>query len=134
MGNYADINRPEQVYFGMGKDGTAIRNIIDTKVGGAVLDLSDFAPNAVMSGHLIIHNATTGKFKPMPVNTETGAYGSLPEGYAYFGVNISTFDKDHPFAGVLIRGTVNINAMPYNADSIAAAVKTALPHIIFITD
>lgn len=134
MGHYADINHPEQIGFGMGRDGAVIRQIIDTKVGGAVLDVSDYPKKAVMQGHIIIHNATTDVYKPMPIDEATESFGTLPSGFAYYGILISTIDTDHPFAGVMLRGTVNHKAMPFDVDSIFPALKAALPNILFLAD
>jgi len=62
------------------------------------------------------------------------AYGALPAGHTYAGVNIASVLTAKPFAGILVRGTVNPAAAPYPMTSILSAVKTALPLIDFRED
>jgi len=81
---------------------------------------------------LIIKETATGVLKPMPV---TGAaYAALPASHTYEGVLISTILKSKPFAGILVRGTVNQAASFYTISSVLTAVKTALPLIRFTQD
>lgn len=63
-----------------------------------------------------------------------GAYGTLPAGHTYAGINIATIRTKKPFAGIMVRGTVNDLATPFSMTSILAAVKTALPLIDFRHD
>lgn len=63
-----------------------------------------------------------------------GAYGSLPAGHTYAGILIASILKKKPFAGILVRGTVNPAAAPFSMTSILSAVKTALPLIDFRED
>lgn len=63
-----------------------------------------------------------------------GTYDSLPSGHTYAGINISTIPVTKPFAGILVRGTVNPTPMKYDISGILSAVKTALPLIDFRTD
>ncbi|MBC7948662.1 MAG: hypothetical protein H7Y42_12315 [Chitinophagaceae bacterium] len=62
------------------------------------------------------------------------AYGALPAGHTYHGINISSILTAKPMAGVMVRGTVNPSASKYSLSSILAAVKTALPLIDFRAD
>jgi hypothetical protein len=64
----------------------------------------------------------------------TGAYGALPSGHTYAGILIATIRTKKPFAGIMVRGTVNPACTPYSMTSILAAVKTALPLIDFRQD
>lgn len=79
--------------------------------------------------------ATTLASAPVATVADTAAaYGSLPSGHTYAGVNIATILTEKPFAGILVRGTVNPAAAPYDMTSILSAVKTALPLIDFRED
>jgi hypothetical protein len=62
------------------------------------------------------------------------AYGSLPAGHTYEGINISSILTTKPMAGIMVRGTVNPSASVYSLSSILAALKTALPRIDFRAD
>lgn len=114
-------------------DGVRITNIIETKVGGATLDVTGFPDNVIESGHVVIYNPTTKVYKPMPLTTSGGAtvYDSLPSGFEYFGFVIATVLKSRPAVGILTRGRVNADAFKYKITSIASALKSALPHITF---
>lgn len=68
------------------------------------------------------------------IATTAGAYGSLPSGHTYAGILVASILTEKPFAGIMVRGTVNVNATPYPMTSILSAVKTALPLIIFTSD
>lgn len=68
------------------------------------------------------------------VDTTASAYGSLPGGHTYAGINIATIRTTKPFSAILRQGTVNPAACPFAMDSILAAVKTALPNIDFLED
>lgn len=63
-----------------------------------------------------------------------GAYSALPTGHTYEAVLIATIPTNRPFAGCMLRGTVNPNASYYSLTTILAAVKAALPLIIFRED
>lgn len=62
------------------------------------------------------------------VNT-TGSYKSLPAGHTYAGILINEIKKLLPMAGIMVRGTINPNAAPFDFATIAAAFKTAMPLI-----
>ena len=133
----AVLNLTERTSFNTEWDNIRITDIIETKVGGAVLDTTGFPDSVIESGHIVIYNATTGAYKPMPLVTAqdgTKSYGSLPNGFAYFGFVIATVLTKQPAVGILTRGRVNPATFKYKIDSIATAVKTALPHITFVTD
>lgn len=105
---------------------------LETIPGGRSLNVTDFAPDVIPAGHLIIKETSTGDFKPMPVVAE--AYGTLPVGHTYEGILISTIRKDRAFAGIMIRGSVNKEASFYNIASVLVAAKAALPLIRFTQD
>lgn len=133
MGNYVNLSG-EAITLNTEFDNVRITNVIETKVGGCVLDTTDFPDSVIESGHVVIYNATTGKYRPMPITGDPKAYGSLPAGFAYFGIVIASTLTKTPAVAVLTRGRVNPAAFKYKIDSIASALKTALPHITFVTD
>lgn len=68
------------------------------------------------------------------VSAAPTSFGTLPAGHTYAGILINTISVAKPFAGILVRGTVNNLAMPYVATTILAALKAALILIDFRTD
>lgn len=79
----------------------------------------------------------TGTGFSIPVATITatdGAYGALPAGHVYAGILIGSILTKKPFAGIMVRGTVNPAAAPFSMTSILSAVKAALPLIDFRED
>lgn len=102
--------------------------------GGRTLDVTGFTPDVIKAGHVIIMETATKTYKPMPLNGGATAYSTLPADHVYAGVLIATILKKRPFAGILVRGTVNHVAGPFPMTSILTAVKTALPLIIFTQD
>lgn len=113
-------------------DTIVIVNVLEAIPGGKTLDVTGFSPDVIPAGHLIIEETSTGVLKPMPIS---GAdYAALPASHTYKGVLISTVLKAKPFAGILVRGTVNKNASYYGIASVLTAVKTALPLIRFTQD
>lgn len=67
----------------------------------------------------------------VPVSTvyAAGAYQALPSGHTYAGILINRIPTTKPFAGIMVRGTINPVAAPYDFATIAAAFKTAMPLI-----
>lgn len=115
----------ETEHYDTGKDSVVIRNYLDGIKKGVVLDTSDFTEEFVRCGHIIIRK--DGVYKPMPV--ANSAYKTLPEGYSYVGVCMTTAPKDEAHVGVLTAGEVNDVAVPFAIDSIKTALQTALPNI-----
>lgn len=68
------------------------------------------------------------------INSEAASYDSLPASHSYAGILVASILTAKPFAGILVRGTVNPNAAPFSMTSILSAVKTALPLIDFRAD
>src|SRR5690606_19098720 len=68
------------------------------------------------------------------VDTTLTKYGSLPAGCQYAGVLRATIETKKPFAAIMVRGTVNPLASPYDVTPILTAFKTAVPHIIWRAD
>lgn len=73
--------------------------------------------------------AGTGFEIPVATVNAGGAYQSLPGGHTYAGILIASVLKTKPFAGIMVRGTINPVAAPYDFATIAAAFKTAMPLI-----
>ncbi len=68
------------------------------------------------------------------VDDEPVLYAGLPGGHTYAGILIATILTKKPFAGILVRGTVNPAAAPFPMGTILTAVKAALPLIDFRED
>jgi hypothetical protein len=115
-----------------GNDTIVIVKVLEAIPGGKTLDVTGFSPDVIPAGHLIIEETSTGVLKPMPVSG--AAYAALPASHTYKGVLISTILTAKPFAGILVRGTVNKNASFYTIASVLTAVKAALPLIRFTQD
>lgn len=107
--------------------GTVVTTVTITKPGKdySVADVLS-ADNSYMGG--------TGSGFSVPVATVTttaASYGSLPAGYEYVGILICTIPTAKPFAGIMVRGTIDPVAAPYPMTSIKSAFKTAVPLIYF---
>ena len=79
----------------------------------------------------------TGSGASVPVATiasTAATYNALPSGHTYAGILIASVLTKKPFAGIMVRGTVNPAASAYSLTSILSAVKTALPLIDFRQD
>ncbi len=107
------------------KDSIVIIHNIFSIPGGKTLDVTDFTPDIINAGHIIIKNAA-GDYKPMPVNAGATAYSALPADHSYAGVLVATILKKRPFAGVMINGYVNEVASPFPVATIKADFLTAL--------
>ena len=118
--------------FGFGNDPVVIRNYVSGDKGGRVLDVTGFTEEYIRAGHVIIKETATDTYKPMPVSD--GAYAALPEGHEYVGVAYSTKSVAEPFVAIMYAGTVNDVASPFPVDDIKAALKTALPTLVFNHD
>lgn len=113
-----------------------------TVAGGVVTGVAKtFGGDGYTQGDVLSANpfyiGGTGAGFSVPVATATnqpGAYGALPAGHTYAGILIATILTVKPFAGIMVRGTVNPAAAPYDMTTILAAVKTALPLIDFRQD
>lgn len=117
-----------------GNDNIVIVDNFQSIRGGRTLDVTDYPKDVLNAGHVIIKETSTGEYKPMPLNEAGDAYAALPTGHTYAGILIATIQTKKPFAGILVRGTVNPAAAPFPMGTILAAVKTALPLIDFRED
>lgn len=68
------------------------------------------------------------------VTAEKDEYASLPADHTYAGILIASISTNRAFAGIMVRGTVNHKATPFDMATILGAVKTALPLINFTED
>jgi len=68
------------------------------------------------------------------VTTVKDEYASLPADHTYAGILIASIPTSRPLAGIMVRGTVNVNASPFPLDDILNDVKAALPLIVFTND
>ena len=128
------VNDPETIL--AANDSIVIRQYKGGITGGCTLDMTGF-DGPVKAGHLAIRTLEEDgsyTYKPMPVSGEK--YASLPAEHEYAGVVVASKPADYPLVGIMDDGRVNDKAMPYDfADSTQrAAVKTALPNLIFEHD
>ena len=114
------------------KDGIVIVDNFQSIRGGRTLLTTGYTPETIQAGHVIIRETATGEYKPMPVSG--GAYAALPAGHTYAGILISSILTAKPFAGIMVRGTVNPVASPYPIATIQADFTTAVPLIDFRAD
>ena len=136
MGAQANLNQ-EGIKILSANDSIVIRNYGAGIKGGRTLDMSDFPSDlkCIRAGHVVIRSTTDETlYKPMPVASGGEAYGSLPEGFEYVGVVVATKHVDYPLVGIMYAGEVNDVASPYPVTSIKAALKTALPGLVFMHD
>ena len=117
-----------------GNDSIVIVDNFQSIRGGRSLDVTGYSPTTIKAGHVIIKETATGEYKPMPLNGGATAYASLPSGHTYAGVLVASILTAKPFAGIMVRGTVNPAAAPFSMSSILSDVKTALPLIDFRED
>lgn len=132
MGTY-DLSNPLEG-IESSHDNKVVVDVFQSIRGGRTLDTTGFAPEVIYAGHPIIKETSTGTYKPFPLNGSNDGYGTLPASHTYAGVLIASILTKKPAAGIVVRGTVNSNAMKFDASSILAAMKTALPLIDFRTD
>ncbi len=118
----------------MAKDGIIIRKNLETTLGGTSFDFTGFQPKIIYAGHPIIREIGTRNYKPMPVNVDANneavSYASLPANHEYIGVLVSSFVVGQYPTGIMVRGSVNEEAVyiPYGA--VKAAMITALNGLI----
>lgn len=122
--------------FVSGIDNVVIVNYFDGIRGGRTLDVADYPLDTIQAGHLIIKKSD-GSFAPMPVaktSDEYDKYDSLPGSASYAGYLVATISKDKPFAAIMVRGTVNPKAAPFDLSTVLEDVKAALPLIDYQED
>lgn len=130
--NAVDVGTVES--FGFGNDPIVIRKYIAGIKGGKVLNVSNFKGEYIRAGHVIIRDTESDTYKPMPLNSAGNAYDSLPGSHEYVGVCGATKSVKEPFVSIMHTGVVNDAASPYPLDTIKAALKTAVPTLVFEHD
>jgi hypothetical protein len=110
---------------------TVVSTVTITKAGsGYAVNDTLVVPGAYAGGTA----TTNASVDVATIATVAAAYGSLPAGHTYAGINISSILTAKPMAGIMVHGTVNPSASVYSLTSILSAVKTALPQIDFRAD
>ena len=133
MAEYGDLTYPSKKII-TENDNIVIKKYIDGYEGGRTLDMTGCGLSVIKAGHVVIVETATKKFKPMPLNTDNSAYGTLPAGHAYAGIVVASQTADRPFVGILTNGTINPKAAPFAYDTILEDLKAALPQIEFRED
>jgi hypothetical protein len=113
---------------------TVVSSVTITKKGsGYAVDDELAVPGAYAGG-----TATTESTVDVATIADTAAaFGSLPAGHTYAGILINSILTAKPFAGIMVRGTVNHTAFGtayYPYTSILTAIRAALPLIDFRAD
>ena len=131
MGAKANLANAAEV-FGMGADSVVISHYVGGIDGGRTLDVSGYTEAEIKAGHIVIRSTSDETlYKPMPVSG--GEYSSLPSGYEYVGVVVSTVLASQPLVGIMNAGTVNDAASPYPISAqLKTDLKSAVPTLIFI--
>lgn len=110
MGTTANLNN-DTVIIDTSRDTVIIVDNFQSVRGGRTLDVTNYTPKTINAGHIIIKDTATGNiYKPMPVNADATSYEALPAGYEYAHILINSLLTAKPFAGLLVRGTVNHKA------------------------
>lgn len=133
MGATANLASELQT-MGTGMDPVVIRKYIAGITGGRTLDVSGFPLDIIKAGHMVIRDTANDTYKPMPLAAGNEAYGTLPASHEYVGVLVRRVSKEAPLAAIMYSGEVNDVASPFPIDSIKAALKTALPTLVFLHD
>lgn len=133
MGATANLASELQT-MGTGMDPVVIRKYIAGITGGRTLDVSGFPLDIIKAGHMVIRDTANDTYKPMPLAAGNEAYGTLPASHEYVGVLVRSVSKEAPLAAIMYSGEVNDVASPFPIGSIKAALKTALPTLVFLHD
>ena len=121
----ADLTR-ERIELNDGLDSIVVVQALSEIPGGRTLDVSGLASDvtSVKSGHVLVIDSKTKAVSPLAI--ADGAYVTLPEGKAYYGVLKNTVLKRDPRAAIITAGQINVAASPA---PVTAAIKAALPRI-----
>ena len=115
-----------------GGSGTGARaTIVVSSNAVTTVTLTNKGKNYVVADSLSAQLGPVGSGFSVPVATVSanGSYQALPADHTYAGILINEIPKTIPFAGIMVRGTINPVAAPYDFATIAAAFKTAMPLI-----
>lgn len=136
MGAQANLSN-DHMHIDSSNDSIVIRKYGAGINGGRTLDMTNFPANlkCIKAGHVVIRSKEDETlYKPMPVAEDGNGYASLPENYEYVGVVAATKSVDYPLVGIMYAGEVNDKASPYPVTAIMAALKTALPGLVYMHD
>lgn len=133
MKNPAVLSRDKEI-IGDNNETIVIRNFIAGIKGGATLNVENYPHDVIRAGHVIIYDTINKEYKPMPLNSEGDAYGTLPSNHRYAGVLVGTILKREPLAAIMYAGEVNDVVSPFPVDSIKSDLASALPQIVFMHD
>lgn len=122
----------EEAEVSFGKDDIIVRKYVNGITGGKVLNTEGYSEPFIKAGQVVVKNTETEVYKPLGITN--GAYISLPSGYEYAGIVVSTVKTDEPLVGIITAGEVNDKALPYPIDSIKTAIAAALPALYFNHD
>lgn len=129
----ANLNLIDET-FDDGLESVLIRKKGGRIIGGRTLNMTGFAGDKVVGGHIIIKSTTDDNdYRPMPVSS--GAFGALTAGFEYAGILVRTVTAKDPRAAIQYDGEINDKAMPYPLTAeLKAALKAALPSLYFMHD
>lgn len=118
-----------------GDDAVVIRQYNGGITGGRALDYTDFTDDVIKAGHIVVRKKNEdGVYEYKPLKVTSGSYAALGDGEEYAGVVVRSRMKGEAVA-IMDDGRVNDEAMPYPIDDTRrAALKTALPNLIFEHD
>lgn len=122
-----------------GLDGIIIPNNYTSRRGGTSLNVTGYPLPNIRAGHVIIKETATGELKPMPLAAGNAAYDTLPTGHTYYGHAVQSVLTKKAMVGVMYNGEVNNLVIApdkgvFNLATILAALKTALPHMMYTGD
>jgi hypothetical protein len=125
-----NLNNDELV-IDTGLDSIVIIKCLETIPGGRSLNVTDFTPNVIQKGHIVIKNNSNDEYKPMPITSAGDEYDSLPANHTIVGVLNASILTRKPMAAIMVRGSVNMAASPY---PVTSGIISALPLIRFTKD
>lgn len=126
---------PERKNVDTGMDAVVIRQYNGGITGGRALDYTGFDDDVIKAGHLLVKKVIDGVCEYKPLTTSEGKYVDKTSDWEFAGVVVRSRLKGEGVA-IMDDGRVNDVAMPYQFKDEAqrAAVKTALPNLIFEHD
>lgn len=79
------LNNTDVIGFDAGIDAVTITNYIEGVPGGRSLDVTGFSQSVIKAGHVVIKEAATGNYKPMPISGDgsVAKLGTLTAGTQY---------------------------------------------------
>lgn len=126
---------PEKKKYDSGIDAVVIRQYNGGIIGGRALDYTGFADDVIKAGHVIVKKLVDSVYEYKPLSVSDGKYADKAPDEEFAGVVVRSRIKGESVA-IMDDGRVNDEAMPYQFkdDTQRAAIKTALPKLIFEHD